>query len=153
MKGQAKPVRSFDVILADDDAEDRLFFLEAFKDLNLSLGVNTVNDGAALLEYLNDIEHIPQIIFLDLNMPKVDGLTCLKEIRSNPRYKDVCIVIYSTSSNEDEIENCLVIGANFYIKKPSDFDKLKSMLYKVITFNGHCQKPHMEREFFLFSLA
>ena len=124
------------ITLADDDEDDRMFFTDAFDELKINTVVNTVNDGVALMNFLNDPESIlPNIIFLDLNMPLKSGIECLKEIKNEPRFKDIVIAIYSTSSSEEDIENTFVLGANIYIKKPSNFGKLKEVLSEVVTLN------------------
>ena len=72
------------IILADDDEDDRLFFTDAFSELKINTKVNTYNDGVELMNYLNSDDAIlPQVLFLDLNMPKKNGIECLHEIKSN----------------------------------------------------------------------
>ena len=80
------------ITLADDDEDDRMFFTDAFDELKINTVVNTVNDGVALMNFLNDPESIlPNIIFLDLNMPLKSGIECLKEIKNdNSRYSITC---------------------------------------------------------------
>ena len=110
------------IILADDDEDDRLFFTDAFEELKISTKVQTFRDGAELMEYLNSEQAVlPEILFLDLNMPKKNGIECLHEIKSNPKFENMAIAIYSTSSSEEHIEETFVSGANIYIKKPSEF--------------------------------
>ena len=72
------------IILADDDEDDRMLFTDAFDELKISTKVQTFKDGAELMSYLNSDEAVlPEILFLDLNMPKKNGIECLKEIKSN----------------------------------------------------------------------
>ena len=85
------------IILADDDEDDRLFFTDAFSELKIKTKVDTFKDGVELMNYLNDPEAIlPNVLFLDLNMPKKNGIECLHEIKSDDRFKDIAIAIYST---------------------------------------------------------
>ena len=120
------------VMLADDDEDDRFLFLEAFDELKIKTKVDTFNDGVFLMDYLNkDDAVIPQILFLDLNMPRKTGIECLKEIRNQSRFKDLAIAIYSTSSSEEDIEDTFVCGANVYIKKPSDSNSLDNLSSKI----------------------
>lgn len=122
------------IILADDEDNDRLLFVDALKELKLKITIHTVNDGVELMEYLNNGNNIlPQLIFLDLNMPRKNGLECLKEIKSNSKLNDIAIAIFSTSMSENDIEQTLMNGANVYINKPNSFDELKQALKKVIT--------------------
>src|SRR6478609_9151658 len=124
------------ITLADDDEDDRLFFTDAFEELKINTVVNTVNNGKELLDFLHRPETIlPNIIFLDLNMPILNGIDCLKEIKLNDKFNDIAIAIYSTSSSDQDIENTFVLGANIYIKKPSNFNDLKKILSEVVIIN------------------
>ncbi len=141
------------IILADDDEDDRMFFTEAFEELKMNTSVRTFNDGVYLLDHLmkNEVV-IPHILFLDLNMPRMSGIECLVEIRQNSRFKDMAIAIYSTSASEEDIESTFIKGANIYIKKPSDFKKLKKMLSNVVTINWQYQTNGLNRDNFLLRL-
>lgn len=141
------------IILADDDEDDRLFFTDAFNELKISTKVSTFNDGVELMNYLNDSESVlPNILFLDLNMPKKNGIECLREIKSNNRFDDIAIAIYSTSSSEEDIEETFVIGANIYIKKPSDFTSLKKILSDVVSINWQYHTSGLNKDNFLLRL-
>lgn len=123
----------FHILLADDDEGDRLIFQEALEELEIKPIVQTVNNGMELMAYLTKKNaRLPHLIFLDLNMPRKNGLECLKEIRSNEKLKDVPIAIYSTSYNEKDMEETFRNGANVYITKPDDFNILKQLLYKAV---------------------
>jgi CheY-like chemotaxis protein len=126
------------ILLADDDADDRLFFKEAMDEINIGTMVSVVNDGSKLIEYLNQSnEYLPDIIFLDINMPVKNGLECLRELREDLRFKDIHIVIYSTSGADKDIEEAYNCGANMYLKKPGDFAQLKASLANVLTDTFH----------------
>lgn len=140
------------ILLADDDEDDRLFFKEAFDTIKKYTVVKTVNDGDELMEYLTGGGKTPDLLFLDLNMPRKSGMECLMEIKHIDRLKDVAIAIYSTSASEQDIENAFVKGANIYIKKPNDFGTLKKLLEEVITMNWHYQTSGLNRDSFLLSL-
>ena len=121
------------ILLADDDADDRLFFKDAMEEINNNTLVSFVNDGSKLMYYLNQPDiRLPDIIFIDNNMPIKNGMECLKEIRTNKRFNDLVLVIYSTSGSENDIQEAFVHGANIYIKKPNNFMDLKASLEKVI---------------------
>jgi CheY-like chemotaxis protein len=138
------------IALADDDEDDRMFFTDAFEDLKIKSKVNTFNDGVYLMDYLNSEDALlPNVLFLDLNMPRKSGLECLKEIKQNPKFKDIAIAIYSTSASEEDIENTFVQGANIYIKKPSDFKTLKKVLSDVVTINWQYHTNNMNKDNFL----
>jgi CheY-like chemotaxis protein len=122
------------ILLADDDESDRLLFKEAFAELKIKSVVHTVNNGMQLMDYLTKKDAaLPQLIFLDLNMPLKNGLACLKEIRSSEKFAAIPIAIYSTSASRNDIEETFLNGANVYIKKPSDFGILKQLLAKVLS--------------------
>lgn len=141
------------VLLADDDEDDRLFFKEAFEDIKIKTRVSTVNDGVELMKYLNDPNNsLPDILFLDLNMPLKNGIECLKEIRSSSALKDISIAIYSTSASEEDIEKTFVKGANVYIKKPNDFSTLRKILSEVISINWQYHTNGLNKENFLLSI-
>lgn len=124
---------SFHILLADDDEADRLLFKEALEELEIKPIIHTVNNGMELMTYLTKQKaHLPHLIFLDLNMPRKNGLQCLKEIRGNENLKDISIAIYSTSENGKDIEETFRNGANIYITKPDDFNILKQLLYKAV---------------------
>ncbi len=141
------------VVLADDDESDRTNFTEALEESRIRTVVHAVKDGVELMEFLSKEDTpIPNILFLDLNMPLKNGLTCLKEIRSMEKLKDVAVAIYSTSSYEKDIEETFQHGANVYIKKPTDFDTLKKVLYKVLSAAYVYREPPFSIENFLLKL-
>ncbi len=141
------------ILLADDDEDDRNFFLEAISDLKIENDLTLFKDGIELLDYLLKPDaKMPHILFLDLNMPKKSGIECLKEIRSNQKYKDITIAIYSTSSSEKDIEDTFVGGANIYINKPTDFTQLKKVLAEVVNMNFQYHTSGLNKETFLLSI-
>jgi CheY-like chemotaxis protein len=142
------------VLLADDDDDDRLFFKDAIDKVKVKTVVNMVNDGVELMEYLNNsTTRLPNLVFLDLNMPRKGGMECLKEIRANNELKDLSIAIYSTSGLEKDIEETFINGANIYIKKPNDFEELKKILATVININWQYHTSGFNRENFLLNLS
>lgn len=141
------------IILADDDEDDRMFFTDAFDELKINTKVQTYNDGVELMNYLNMEDAIlPNVLFLDLNMPKKNGIECLHEIKANKRFDDIAIAIYSTSSSEEHIEETFVNGANIYIKKPNDFNTLKKVLSDVVTINWQYHTSGLNKDNFLLRM-
>ena len=141
------------ILLADDDEEDRLFFKEAFEIIKIKTVVKTVNDGIELMDHLTQNGNVlPDILFLDLNMPRKSGMECLVEIKNLDHLKEMAVAIYSTSASEQDIEDAFVKGANVYIKKPNDFGTLRKLLEEVITMNWHYQTSGLNRDSFLLSL-
>lgn len=141
------------ILLADDDEDDRLFFKDAFEEVKVQTKVDFVFDGIQLMDHLmNPNTKLPDILFLDLNMPKKTGKECLVEIKKTEHLKNLIIAIYSTSSSDEDIEDTFIHGANIYIKKPSDFNALKKIINEVITLNWHYHTSGLNRDNFLLSL-
>ncbi|MBF6640699.1 response regulator [Flavobacterium sp. J49] len=141
------------IILADDDEDDRLFFTDAFEELKINTKVNTFNDGVELMNYLNQPDAVlPNVLFLDLNMPRKNGIECLDEIKKDNRFDDIAIAIFSTSSSEEHVEETFIRGANIYIKKPNDFATLKKVLSDVVTINWQYHTSGLNKENFLLKI-
>ncbi|CAM4045785.1 response regulator [Flavobacterium sinopsychrotolerans] len=141
------------ICLADDDEDDRLFFTDAFDELKINTKVSTFNDGVELMNYLNNVDSVlPSVLFLDLNMPKKNGVECLLEIKQNEKLSDIAIAIYSTSSSEEHIEETFINGANIYIKKPNDFEDLKKILSEVVTINWQYHTSGLNKDNFLMRM-
>ncbi|CAH0336403.1 Response regulator rcp1 [Flavobacterium sp. CECT 9288] len=141
------------ICLADDDEDDRLFFTDAFDELKINTKVSTFNDGVELMNFLNHPDSIlPNVLFLDLNMPKKNGQECLLEIKKDEKFNDIAVAIYSTSSSEEDIEKTFVNGANIYIKKPNDFEELKKILSEVVTLNWQYHTSGLNKDNFLMRL-
>lgn len=138
------------ILLADDDEADRLLFKDAFKELKIKTVVDTVNDGVELMEYLKQQNiRLPDFLFLDLNMPRKNGLECLAEIRHNKAFNDIFIAIYSTSLSEKDMEATFLGGANVYIHKPNDFNELRAALGKAVVAAHQYKDPPFNKENFL----
>lgn len=142
------------ILLAEDDEDDRLFFNDAINELKMNNRLTIFKDGRDLMDYLNHPETtlLPHILFLDLNMPCKTGAECLQEIRANPKFKDLTIAIYSTSSSEKDIEETFIGGANIYIKKPNDFSKLKKVIKDVVNMNWQYHTSGLNKETFFLSI-
>ncbi|MBD3581534.1 response regulator [Flavobacterium selenitireducens] len=137
-------------ILTDDDADDRSFFREAFSELDVHGELRTFSDGKELMDYLNSADLAPDVVILDLNMPRKSGFECINEIRSNERFSSTSIAVYSTSSSDKDIETTFNSGANLYIKKPSDYNVLKKIIRTVLGTDWSHYAMHTPRESFLF---
>ncbi len=141
------------ILLADDDENDRFLFKEAMSKLTILTDIQTVNNGDELMSYLTQADApLPDLLFLDLNMPRRNGIECLREIRSNPKLKDISIAIYSTSSSEKDIEQTFINGANVYIQKPNEFSLLKQSLEKVVTITYQYHTLSFNRDNFMLRL-
>jgi len=141
------------ILLADDDEDDRMFFEEALQELKLPTEITTVEDGIALLDFLKSNEdYKPHILFLDINMPRMNGIEALKELRKKNEWKDFVVAIYSTSNAEADIEETFVQGANIYINKPNDFKVLKNTLNEVVNMNWQFHSSGLNKETFLLKI-
>jgi len=136
-------LKHFNILLAEDDADDCFFFDKALKELPVSSNLTTVRDGDQLMKHLyQNSEHLPDILFLDLNMPRKNGFECLCDIKGNETLKNLCVVMFSTSFpysrkyEEDMINSLLNIGANHYIRKPHDFSQLKQVIHQALTMGA-----------------
>ena len=142
---------SIEILLVDDDADDRKTFSDALADLKIQTKLTFLEDGRGLLEYLEKSRR-PDILFLDLNMPYKSGVECLQEIRAHTKFDDLSIAIYSTSSTDKDIEDTFSIGANIYIKKPSNFIKLKKVLGDVLNMNFQFHNSGLNKDTFLLNI-
>lgn len=127
------------VLLAEDDTDDRFFFDKALKELPIKTHLTIFKDGEELMNYLsNNSEGLPDVLFLDLSMPRKTGFECLIEIKENEQLKNIPVVMFSTSySHDSSYEKNIMdvlhkIGAQDYIRKPSDFTQLKQLIHQVL---------------------
>lgn len=119
------------VFLADDDDDDVFVFKSALRDIDGDSEFKSFVNGSSLMQYLLEKE-LPDVLFLDINMPVKSGYDCLKEIRNNKKLKDLCVIMYSTSNHARDINLSLELKADAYVQKPSNFNKLKELLKKIM---------------------
>jgi len=126
-------LNQLNVLLADDDTDDCLFFKKALEELQLETHLTIVHDGEQLMTYLfENTKNLPDILFLDISMPRKNGIECLSEIKQNKKLKDIPLVLLSTSNSKDMISIVFKIGANVYIHKPGDFEQLKQVIHHAL---------------------
>ena len=142
------------IILADDDEDDRNVFRQAIEELGLNIDLKIFKTGDELLDYLHEpeTEELPHILFLDLNMLCTKYEDCLKDIRKNAKFQDMSIAIYSTSTSEKDIQDTFIGGANIYINKPNDFEVLEKSLSEVLKINWQFHTSGLSKDTFLFSI-
>ena len=124
------------ILLADDDPDDRKLTLDAFAENRLANVLHCVEDGEELMDYLNRRgkfenlrgEPLPGLILLDLNMPRKDGREALKEIKANPEFRRIPIVVLTTSKAEEDIVRTYDLGVNSYVTKPVTFKSLVELI-------------------------
>jgi CheY-like chemotaxis protein len=127
---------SITILMADDDADDRLLTKKAFDSARLVNDFRTVADGEQLLAYLRQRDPFkdpaaaprPGLILLDLNMPKKDGREALAEIKQDPALRRIPVVVLTTSKSEEDVLRSYDLGANSYIRKPVTFESLVEVM-------------------------
>ena len=122
------------ILLVDDDPDDQLLFAEALHDADDAVLCLTADNGIDALSKLNfGTIVLPNLIFMDVNMPRMNGIDCLKEIKKTDLLKDIPVIMYSTSCSPAYQKECFNSGAALYMEKPSDFMQLCNVLKQIIT--------------------
>lgn len=126
---------AFVILMADDDIDDRLLVTEAFAESCKFDELKFVGDGLELLDYLRSEGiyaetpvDLPNLILLDLNMPRMNGLEALEKIKSDPKLRLIPVVVLSTSNSQTDIVSCYSLGAASFLTKPSTFADMTSMM-------------------------
>jgi len=117
------------VLLVEDNPDDEELTLLALKENNIGNKVVVVHDGAEALDYLfargvydgRDVADRPVLVLLDLKLPKVDGLECLRRLRADPRSRLIPVIVLTSSKEEEDVIQSYALGANSYVRKPVDF--------------------------------
>jgi two-component system, response regulator len=115
------------ILLVEDNADDEALALRALRRNNIANRVDVARDGVEAIDYLfrDDARELPQVILLDLKLPKVDGLEVLRRIREHPRTRLLPVVILTSSSEQKDLVESYSQGANSYIRKPVDFEQFQ----------------------------
>jgi CheY-like chemotaxis protein len=116
------------ILLVEDNPDDVLLTLRAFKKAHVANSVHVVSDGEEALAYLlppagTEPPDLPAVILLDLNLPKIDGLTVLRRLRADERTRRLPVVVLTSSLEESDLLRSYDLGANSFVRKPVDFDK------------------------------
>jgi CheY-like chemotaxis protein len=130
------PHSPLNILLAEDDLEDRAFFNKVLKEIPIATHLTMVHDGEKLMDYLHKCSKLPDIIFLDINMRRKNGIEALSEIKENEKFKNIAVVIFTVSftARVVDMENTLKdmltnLGAVSFIRKSSDHDQLKQVIH------------------------
>jgi CheY-like chemotaxis protein len=139
--------RKLQVVLVDDNEDDRAFFRSALAESSLEVDLFEANGGVAALNYLVDKEPdsnpskhgAPDLIFLDLNMPGMDGFAVIKKIRAKLGYQNIPIIVLTSSASESDRTAAYALGASAFHKKPWHYQELRTLVQSVIALwcNGH----------------
>ncbi len=122
-------IRQMNILLADDDTDDCIFFKEALDELLLSTHLTVVHDGEQLMQQLlNETNEFPDVLFLDLNMPRKNGFECLSEIKLSKKLNQLPVIIFSTSFEQEVVNQLYQNGAEYFIRKPSEFSQFKKII-------------------------
>jgi CheY-like chemotaxis protein len=134
----------FSILYAEDDPEDRQIFLEAARQANAKIAIKEAADGQQLLRYLSELSgeaDLPHAIVSDLRMPLIDGLEVLDEVKNNASWKQIPFVLFSTSTNHQDINRALELGAAAYFSKPDSYEEVLRMVRRIIAV---CENSHTE---------
>lgn len=116
------------ILIGEDDADDRFLLQAAFEENGFTDRLQFVENGVELLQFLKEQAvggaAFPRFVLLDLNMPKKDGREVLRELKGDQAFRNIPVIIFSTTNNEQEMRRCYELGANSYITKPNSFDSL-----------------------------
>lgn len=136
------------IYIAEDDRDDFLLLEEALENILPKFNINHSRHGKAFLQSLNkDAE--PDLIFLDLNIPKKNGIDCLVELRQKKKLRRIPVIIYSTSSDVEDIDSCYKNGCTLYLVKPASFTELVTQLRKIFFRIGLPRKELQYKEMFV----
>lgn len=121
----------FNLMLADDDHDDCIFFKEALEELQVQAKLKILNDGVKLMTLLSKPDIIlPDALYLDLNMPRKNGFECVIEIKQMEKLKSIPVIIFSTSFDPNVVDILYEQGATYYMQKPAMFSNLKNIIAK-----------------------
>lgn len=140
------------ILLADDDRDDCFFFKEALNKIEVPTQLTTVDNGERLMTYLskND-DKIPDILFLDLNMPRKNGSECLREIKCDKKLQDLPVIIYSIHVHDTVADQLYKNGAHYYVRK-GEISELRSVLKHILELYHINKLERPERKKFIFTL-
>lgn len=118
--------------IVDDDRDDQNYLIEALSENDPDARFFTAANGQEALLFLQSgIAPLPDVIFLDLNMPRMNGRQCLTELKLSPALRDIPVIIYSTSSDKKEMQETITMGAAYFLVKRSNFHDLKEELSSI----------------------
>jgi CheY-like chemotaxis protein len=133
------------IVLADDDRDDHDFFETALREIDPTKKLHVVTDGVQLLDLLK--HYVPDLIFLDLDMPCKNGLECLKEIRNNSTLFNLPVVVFSSTSRPANITTAYEMGGNLFFIKPSNFHELVDAVRTILSMDW--SNPNAVKEKYL----
>jgi CheY-like chemotaxis protein len=136
------------ICIADDDNDDLILFEDALREICKDSQLTTAKDGQQLMQILDStVPPPPDVIFLDLNMPRKNGFECLYEIKHSLKLKNIPVVIFSTSDQPEAVNKVYEQGAHYFLKKPNSFPLLKQAIQQVLNINWaeHKDQPSKDK--------
>jgi len=146
------PDQPLELLLVEDNPHDIELTLHVFKKHNIANSIKVARDGAEALEFLNGAtaENLPQVILLDLKLPKVNGLELLGQIKSDSRTRNIPVVVLTSSREDRDLLLCYELGINSYIVKPVDFKQFTESIRQLgiywLKLNERPQTAHRVRQ-------
>lgn len=122
------------ILLVDDDQDDQLLFQEALAIADVAVRYSSACNGIDALEQLSVAKQLPDVMVIDVNMPKMNGIDCLRAIKQSDRLHTIPVIMYSTSCSKEYHQDCLNSGAVAFMKKPSDFSELSAKIKQILNF-------------------
>lgn len=120
------------LLIVDDDADDLMFFCEVLSQLDPPTDCITAENGEDALKILRTGKQLPHFIFLDLNMPKMDGRACLQILKKDEQLKDIPVIIFSTSTYLKDMDETRALGAAYFLPKPFDLEELHNEIALIL---------------------
>ncbi|MFU8861738.1 MAG: response regulator [Cyclonatronaceae bacterium] len=153
-KKEFPPIRrKLTVFLTEDDEDDRLLFKEAIDELPVTVQLSIFMNGDELMEWLKNTKNkLPDVLFLDLNMPRKNGFATLGEIKNDGKLQDLPVFIFSTATNRELIKQVFKDAAHYYIRKPIHFWQLKELIYKSLKMIAENDTTLPNRDSFLLTI-
>lgn len=146
-------IKELHILLADDDTDDCLFFEDALACTPLTTKFTAVHVGEQLMKLLNNETYkLPDILFLDLNMPRKNGFECLAEIKQNKKLKALPVVVFSTSFEQEVVNRLYNNGAQYFIRKPAEFSLYKKIILHTLTLIMQKNISQMAKEYFVLTV-
>ncbi|PQA96749.1 response regulator [Chryseobacterium shigense] len=141
------------VIAADNDEGNIIFFKNIFKDLKIGVKSQCFSNGEDLMEYLtSDGVIVPEVVFIKYDIPGKNSMECLDEIKTDPGLSNIIIVVYTDHISESEIEEIFVNGGNIFMRKPDSYEGLKKSLTEIITINWQYHTSGLNKDNFIMKV-
>ncbi|MDB4944380.1 MAG: two-component system response regulator [Labilithrix sp.] len=138
------------ILLVEDSAEDLELAARALRKTQPALAIEVARDGVEALDFVfgegshagRDVAHAPKAVFLDLKLPKVDGVEVLKRLKSDPRTRAIAVVMLTSSMEQRDVERCYALGVNSYIVKPVTFERYTTAVQQLGSYWMQLNLPH-----------